>query len=77
VPLYICNPGEWYFVITCVKCGTCQPISHDPSQGKSKIHLAYRWTCLNCKNAAFYDCEVVERYCHPTEVEMRRAASQY
>lgn len=77
MPLYICDPGEWYFVVTCEKCDTRQPITHDLSRGKSKIDFAYRWRCLKCKRAAYYDSNVVERYCHPTEVEIHRAPTQH
>ena len=65
MPLHVCEPGEWYFVVTCNNCKTRGPLLRDPSKGQAEIVAVYTWRCPVCDHIDQYDAEDIERYQHP------------
>jgi hypothetical protein len=65
MPLHVCEPGEWYLVVTCRGCTTRGPLVHDLSRGQSTIKAVYTWRCPVCDHIDQYDSEDIERYQHP------------
>jgi len=65
MPLHVCEPGEWYLVVSCKNCGTRGPILRDLSEGHSEIIAVYTWRCPVCDHVDQYDSEEIERYQHP------------
>ena len=63
-PMSQCNPGEWYFVIVCKKCGTRMPLLNDLSKGESHITRSYKFECPFCEHVDVYEGEDLERYEH-------------
>ena len=66
MPLHVCEPGQWYLVVTCKGCGTRGPILHDLSEGQSKIMAVYTWRCPMCDHIDQYDEDDIERYSIPS-----------
>ena len=67
MPLSVCEPFEWYLVITCKHCGTRQPLHRDPSQGTSALLRSYKGYCIQCQHTAVYEAKEIERYQHRVE----------
>ena len=69
MPLHVCEPGEWYLVVTCRGCQTRGPLVHDLSQGRAEIVAVYTWRCPVCDHIDQYDVDDIERYRHPLRNE--------
>ena len=71
------TPGQWYLLFTCPKCAIKQVLFLDLSEGKAEIGAVYHVPCRECGHEGAYGGDSLERYQHPTEVEMSRAATQH
>jgi hypothetical protein len=65
--LQLCQPFEWYFVVTCSTCNTRQALFRDSSQGKARVRLTYSHKCDKCESESAYEPEDIERYQHVIE----------